>query len=37
MADLLIAAVDHAHDLPLYTRSPDDFMRLQSLVITVAV
>jgi predicted nucleic acid-binding protein len=35
--DLLIAATACAADLPLYTRNPDDFRALQSLVPIVAV
>jgi predicted nucleic acid-binding protein len=30
--DLLIAAIALAHDLPLYTRNPDDFGHLDGLV-----
>jgi predicted nucleic acid-binding protein len=30
--DLLIAATALAHDLPLYTRNPDDFAGLDHLV-----
>lgn len=37
VADLLIAAVAHAHALPLYTRNPDDFVGLESLVSVTAV
>ena len=32
IADLLIAAVAHANNLPLYTRNPDDFAGLSSLI-----
>jgi predicted nucleic acid-binding protein len=35
--DLLIAATALANDLPLYTRNPDDFMDLGSLVRIVTV
>ena len=37
VADLLIAAVAHANDLPLYTRNPDDFHGLDTLIAIVAV
>lgn len=37
MADLLIAAVAHAHGLPLYTRNPDDFAGLEDLLTVHAV
>lgn len=36
-ADLLIAAVAHANNLPLYTRNPDDFAGLSSLITVQAV
>lgn len=36
-ADLLIAAVAHAHGLPVYTRNPQDFAELGGLVAVVAV
>ena len=35
--DLLIAATACAHELPLYTRNPDDFRSLDGLVEIVAV
>jgi predicted nucleic acid-binding protein len=35
--DLLIAATALAHELPLYTRNPDDFAELGGLVEVVAV
>jgi predicted nucleic acid-binding protein len=35
--DLLIAATAHANSLPLYTRNPDDFTGLESLVEVIAV
>ncbi len=35
--DLLIAATACAHDLPLYTRNPDDFAELHDLIDIVAV
>jgi len=35
--DLLIAATAHAHGATLYTRNPDDFAGLESLVPMVAV
>lgn len=37
VADLLIAAVAHAHGLPVYTRNPDDLVGLEALVPVVAV
>lgn len=37
VADLLIAATAHAHDLPLYTRNGDDFVGVQEYVQVVAV
>jgi predicted nucleic acid-binding protein len=37
VADLLIAATAHANGLTLYTRNPDDFAGLQTLITTVAV
>ncbi len=37
VADLLIAATAHANELPLYTRNPDDFAGLTTLVAIVAV
>ncbi|WP_198667495.1 type II toxin-antitoxin system VapC family toxin [Glycomyces dulcitolivorans] len=35
--DLMIAAVASVHDLPLYTRNPDDFKGLESLVRVITV
>ena len=35
--DLLIAAIALSHDLPLYTRNPDDFAGLSELIEVVAV
>ncbi|XRQ13530.1 type II toxin-antitoxin system VapC family toxin [Actinomadura welshii] len=35
--DLMIAAVAHANDLPLYTTNPDDFKGLEGLVEMVGV
>lgn len=35
--DLLIAATAHAHGARLYTRNPDDFAGLESLMDVVAV
>lgn len=35
--DLLIAATAHAHGATLYTRNPDDFLGLESLVAVAAV
>ncbi|MBI2755856.1 MAG: type II toxin-antitoxin system VapC family toxin [Chloroflexi bacterium] len=37
VADLLIAAVAHAHALALYTRNPRDFVGLSDLVTVIAV
>jgi len=37
VADLLIAAVAHSNNLDLYTRNPQDFAGLQSLLTVVAV
>lgn len=37
MADLLIAATCHANQLALYTRNPEDFSGLDSLIDVVAV
>ncbi len=37
VADLLIAAVAHARGLDLYTRNPDDFAGLESLIAVVTV
>jgi len=37
VADLLIAAVAHSNNLALYTRHPQDFAGLQSLLTVVAV
>jgi predicted nucleic acid-binding protein len=37
VADLFIAAVAHANKLPLYTRNPQDFMGLSSLITVEAV
>jgi predicted nucleic acid-binding protein len=36
-ANLLIAAVAHAHGLPVYTRNPDDFAGLGGLIAVVTV
>ncbi|MFG3341754.1 type II toxin-antitoxin system VapC family toxin [Glycomyces sp. NPDC048151] len=35
--DLMIAAIASVHELPLYTRNPDDFKGLESLVRVIAV
>jgi predicted nucleic acid-binding protein len=37
LADLLIASVAHANQLPLYTRNPQDFAGLSGLVAVTAV
>jgi predicted nucleic acid-binding protein len=37
VADLLIAATAHAHHLVLYTRNPDDFAGLESLVSVIGI
>ena len=37
MADLMIAGVAMANDLPLHTANPDDFAGLESLLRVVAV
>ena len=37
ISDLLIAATAHANGLPLYTRNPDDFEGLGSLIGIVAI
>lgn len=37
IADLLVAATAHAHGLALYTRNPDDFTELGSLIEVVGV
>lgn len=37
VADLLIAAVAHANQIPLYTRNPDDFSGLADLLTVIAV
>ncbi|WP_218106514.1 type II toxin-antitoxin system VapC family toxin [Micromonospora pallida] len=37
VADLMIASVAHAHDLPLYTTNPSDFVGLEDLVTVRAV
>ena len=37
VADLLIAAVAHAHGLALYTRNPADFTGLEHLITVEAV
>lgn len=37
VADLLIAATAVAHDLPVYTRNPDDFQSLRTLMRVIAV
>ncbi len=37
IADLLIASVAHANQLPLYTRNPQDFHGLSTLITVVAV
>jgi predicted nucleic acid-binding protein len=36
-ADLLIAATAHANRLPIYTRNPDDFAGLESLVEVIGI
>jgi hypothetical protein len=36
-ADLLVAATAAAHDLPLYTRNPADFVGLEEILTVVAV
>ncbi len=35
--DLMIAAIASRHGLPLYTRNPDDFRDLESMVTIIAV
>ncbi|MFT7841486.1 type II toxin-antitoxin system VapC family toxin [Saccharothrix sp. BKS2] len=35
--DLMIAAIASVHDLPLYTRNPEDFLGLESMVEVIAV
>jgi predicted nucleic acid-binding protein len=37
IADLMIAAIAHANQLPLYTSNPDDFAGIEKLVKIVAV
>jgi predicted nucleic acid-binding protein len=37
VADLLIAATAHANSLPLYTRNPDDFAGLDSLIEVIGI
>ncbi len=37
VADLLIAATAHAHDLALYTRNPDDFAGLDGVVSVIGI
>lgn len=37
VADLFIAAIAHAHELDLYTRNPDDFSGLDTVVTIVKV
>jgi predicted nucleic acid-binding protein len=37
LADLLIAATAHAHDLDLYSRNAEDFAGLEDLVRVIAV
>ena len=37
VADLLIASIAHSNRLPLYTRNPDDFRGLASLITVVSV
>jgi predicted nucleic acid-binding protein len=37
MADLLIAAIAHAHGLELYTRNPGDFVGLEELIHVITV
>ncbi|MBO3734636.1 hypothetical protein J5V16_17555 [Glycomyces sp. NEAU-S30] len=35
--DLMIAAVASVHELPLYTRNPDDFKGPESVLLVVAI
>jgi hypothetical protein len=37
VADLLIAAIAHANRLPLYTRNPDDFAGVDSLIDVIGI
>jgi predicted nucleic acid-binding protein len=37
IADLMIAAIAHANQLPLYTTNPDDFVGIDDLVTVVSV
>ena len=37
VADLLIAAIAHSNQMPLYTRNPQDFVGLDALITVIAV
>jgi predicted nucleic acid-binding protein len=37
LADLLIAAIAHSNQMPLYTRNPQDFIGLDALITVIAV